>query len=258
MKLQDKVAVVTGANRGIGRGIALEMARHGADVVINYRSHADEAEQVAGQVRDLGRRALVVQCDVAKRDQVDALVRQAAEQLGGVDICVANAANTRRAPFLELSNQAFQEVLDVSLLGVFSTMQACARQMVRQGRGGAILAISSVHATIPFATCVAYNTAKAGINHMAATAAEELRPHHIRVNVLEPGWIDTPGERQEFDAAAFEKAGRTLPWGRHGTEQEMGAAAVFLCGDDASYITAATLRADGGFWLPSRKAASVD
>jgi glucose 1-dehydrogenase len=157
-----------------------------------------------------------------------------------------------------MTNEMYQSVLDVSLLGVFSTLQASARQMIAGGRGGAMLVISSVHAFIPFATCMAYNTSKAAINHMAAGAAEELREHRIRVNVLEPGWIDTPGEREAMGDEAFEKVGRSLPWGRHGTMEEMGRVAAFLCSNDASYITAATLRADGGFWLPSRAFTSVD
>lgn len=260
MKLKGKVALITGANRGIGEGIAIEMAKQGADIAINYRSHADEAEKVAACVRDLGVRAIVCQADVGDRAAIDRIVKQTIDELGKVDICVANAARTIRKPFLELEHDDMQKVIDVSLLGVFGLTQQCARHMAARGEGGAILVISSVHAFIPFPTCTPYNTCKAAINHMAHTMAEELREHRIRVNVLEPGWIDTPGEREtgNMDDDAITELGRAMPWGRMGTIDEMGKAATFLCSDDASYVNAATLRADGGFWLPSRGADSID
>jgi glucose 1-dehydrogenase len=129
--------------------------------------------------------------------------------------------------------------------------------MVKRGEGGAILAISSSHAIIPFATAIAYGTCKAGINHMTHTMAEELLKDHIRANVLEPGWIDTPGERKFMTEDQIKEKASRLPWGRMGTIQEMAKAATFLCSDDASYITGATLRADGGFWLPSRGISSI-
>lgn len=260
MRLQNKVALITGANRGIGEGIALAMAREGADIVINYRSHADEAEAVAEQVRSLGREALVCQADVSDRAAIDAMVAKAVDTFGRVDICVANAAKTTRRKFLDLTNEDLQGVIDVSLFGVFNVIQQCARDMVKRDEGGAILVVSSVHAFIPFGTSLAYNTCKAGINHMAYTIAEELRQHRIRVNVLEPGWIDTPGERVsgKMDDEAVKEHGRAMPWGRLGTIDEMGRTAAFLCSDDASYVTAANLRADGGFWLPSRAGDSIE
>jgi len=254
MRLKDKVAVITGSNRGIGRGIALAMAKEGADIAINYRSHKDEAEAVAAQIKALGRRVIVQQADVSDRAAVDKLIARTVDELGRVDICVCNAARTVHKPFLNFTNEDMNAVLSVTLMGVFNAGQAAARQMVKQGDGGSILVISSVHAFIPFAGSTAYNTCKGGINNMAHTMAEELCPHRIRVNILEPGWIDTPGEHVLMNSAELLKAGKKLPWGRLGTEAEMGKTAAFLCSDDASYITAANLRADGGFWLPSRGA----
>ncbi|MBI2194075.1 MAG: glucose 1-dehydrogenase [Planctomycetes bacterium] len=256
MKLAGKVALVTGSNRGIGRGIAVEMAREGADVTLNYNTHEAEAEAVAREIRGLGRRAIVCQADVSKREAVDHMVQETLRAFGKIDICVNNAASTVRKPFLELSGEEFQWVLGVSLMSVFHTSQACARDMVRRGQGGAILIISSVHAFIPFRTSLAYNACKAGINHMGYTMAEELLPHRIRVNVIEPGWIDTPGERRFVPESQIYELGKKLPWGRLGTIEELGKAAVFLCSEDASYITAACLRVDGGFWLPARSADS--
>ncbi|MDH7571753.1 MAG: SDR family oxidoreductase, partial [Armatimonadota bacterium] len=194
MKLAGSVALVTGASRGIGRGCAEELARAGADVVVNYRRHAEEAEETAAAIRAMGRRALVCAADVADREAVFAMVQQAVEHFGRLDIAVANAAFSIRRPFLELEPEEVAAVWGVSLWGVFHTCQAAARQMVRQGEGGSIVVMSSVRATIPFVNSLPYQTAKAGINQMAYTMANELAPYRIRVNVVEPGWIDTPGE----------------------------------------------------------------
>jgi len=258
MKLEGKVAVVTGSNRGIGRGIAIEMATEGADIVVTYRSHPDEGEEVAEQVRQLGRRAIVCKVDVAKREDLETMAKRAVDELGRIDICVCNAAHTIRKPFLELTEDDMRKVFDVILLGSFNTAQLCVKQMVEQGDGGAVLFVSSVHAFIPFPSCLPYNTGKSGLTNMAFTMAEELCKQKIRVNILEPGWIDTPGERTSFGEGKMEEVGKELPWARLGTEREMGKAATFLCSDDASYVTGANLRADGGFWLPCRSSNSVD
>jgi glucose 1-dehydrogenase len=258
MKLNGRVAVITGANRGIGKGIAMEMAGAGADIAVTYRSHADEAEAVADRIREFGRRAIVCQVDVQHREQVDAMVARVVDELGRIDIGVCNAAHSVRKPFLELTNEDMEATIGVSLMGVFNTAQACAKAMVDRGVQGNLLIISSLHALIPFSTAVPYNASKAGINHMAHTIADELLRYRIRVNVIEPGWIDTPGERQYCTEEEIAEGAKRLPWGRLGTIEELGKAAVFLCSDDASYITAATLRVDGGFWLPSRGATSLD
>ena len=247
--LKGKVALITGSSRGIGRGCALEMARAGAAIAINYRTHPDEAEQVAGEIRGMGQPALVVEGDVADRAAVDRMVAQTVEQLGRLDIAVCNAAASKREPFLEMSVEGMQRTLDVTLWGVFHAAQAAARQMVEQGSGGSLLFISSVHAFIPVPHSLAYNTAKAGINHMAATIAAELATHRIRVNVIEPGWINTPGEREYFSEEHLQEEGVKLPWGRLGTIEDIGRAATFLCSGAADYITGAVLRVDGGFWF---------
>ena len=245
--LTGKVALITGSSRGIGRGCALEMAKAGADIVVNYRTHRAEAEEVSATIERMGRRAIVVGADVSDREQVDALVAAAIEELGKVDIAVCNAAFSIRAPFLDLTIEDMQQTLDVTLWGVFHVAQASARHMVGRGQGGAILFISSVHAVIPVPECVPYNTAKAGINHMASTIANELSSHRIRVNVVEPGWIDTPGERKHVSEKELQIKGKGLPWGRMGSIEDMGKAATYLCSDAADYVTGAVLRADGGF-----------
>ncbi len=250
--LRGKVALVTGSSQGIGRGCLVEMARCGADAIVNYRSHPDEAEEVAEEIRSFGRKAIVVHADVAEREQVDAMVAKGIADLGHIDIVVANAAISIRKPVLEMSLDDVKKTWNVCLWGVFHTLQSSIRHMVERGRGGKALVISSVHAFIPFANSVAYNTAKAGMNNMALTFAEEMTPHKINVNVIEPGWIDTPGERKYYPEETIKEDGAALPWGRIGTIADVGKPAAFICSDAADYITGAVLRVDGGFWLPQR------
>ncbi len=249
MKLAQRVALVTGASRGIGRGCALELARAGADVLVNYRSHPEEAEEVVAEIRAMGRRALAHGADVGNRAAVDAMVQVALAEFGHIDILVNNAASSIRKPFLDYTEEEFAAVLQVALWSVFHCSQAVAQQMVARGGGGKIIVISSVHAFIPFPNSLPYNTAKAGIDHMAYSIAGELAPHRINVNIIEPGWTDTPGERRYYTEEEIRTQGRQLPWGRLACSDELGKAAVFLASDDADYITGACLRVDGGLWL---------
>ena len=247
--LQGKVALVTGSSRGIGRGCVLELARAGADVVVNYRSHGGEAEEVAEKIRTLGRRALVVRADVSEREEVERMVATAVEELGSVDIAISNAYYSKRQPFLEMEVKGMERTLGVTLWGGFHVAQTAARQMVEQGEGGSILFISSVLSFIPMPTSTAYNTSKAGTNQMARTMANELATHRIRVNVIEPGWIDTPGERQFSTQEEIDEGGRDIPLGRVGRIEDIGRAATFLSSSAADYITGAVLRVDGGYSL---------
>jgi glucose 1-dehydrogenase len=253
MKLAGKKALVTGAARGIGRGCALELARAGADVAVNDRARTAQAEAVVAEVEALGRQAVLVEGDAFDRAGCASVVERAIDGLGHVDILVSNPAYSRRADFLDFDPDTFARVLQGTLHGGFHMSQLVARHMAERGRGGKIVFISSVHARIPFARSVAYNAAKAGLNHLALTAAAELLRHRINVNVIEPGWIDTPGEHETFGSEALGKAGAALPWGRMGKPEDIGKAAAFLCSDDADYITGTTLLVDGGLWL---KAAS--
>ena len=249
INLDGKVALISGASRGIGRGIALRMGRSGAKVVVNYRTHPDEAEEVAEEIRSAGSDALVYGADVSDRDAVDAMVAATVEQFGRLDIVVSNAYYSKREPFLDLELDGARRTLDVTFWGAFHMAQAGARQMVKQGEGGAILFISSVLSNIPFPTSLPYNSAKAGINQMSATIANELTDHCIRANVITPGYIDTPGERQYATEEQIREAATTLPWKRLGTPEDIANAAAFLCSDAADYITGTVLSVDGGYWL---------
>lgn len=249
MKLAGKQAFVTGAGRGIGYGCAIELAKAGADVAINDLNESDHARKVVEEIQGLGRKSKLIAGDVFQRESCEQVAAAALEFLGGIDIFVSNPAYSRRSPFLDYPPELFQKVLQGVLVGGFHMSQLMAREMVRQGRGGKIVFISSVHSRIPYANSVAYNAGKAGINHMAATIAVELIPHKINVNAIEPGWIDTPGEHEAFGDQFMEENGPKLPWGRMGTPNDIGRAAAFLCSSDADYITGTTLLVDGGLSL---------
>ena len=251
MRLAGKTALVTGAARGIGQGCALELARAGADVAINDRERNEQAEAVVAEIAALGRRAVLVEGDVFRRPSCESVVERAIAELGRIDIFVSNPAYSRRADFLEYDPDDFAKVIEGTLIGGFHMSQLVARHMVARGGGGKIVFISSCHVKTPYARSVAYNAAKAGLNNMAFTIATELYPHRINVNVIEPGWIDTPGEHEAFGSEAIARAGATLPWGRMGTPEDIGKAAAFLASDDADYITGTALAVDGGIWLRS-------
>lgn len=246
MKLQGKKALVTGAARGIGKGCALELARAGADVAINDRDRSTALEATATEIRALGRTVEIVEGDVFARPSCETVVSRALVALGHIDILVSNPARNIRDLFLDLKPAAFEEVIRGTLTSGFHMSQIVARHMVARGGRGKILFISSVHTWVSFARSVAYNAAKAGLNHLAFTMANELAPHRINVNLIEPGWIDTPGEHEAFGDEALAAAGAALPWGRLGKPEDVGKAAVFLCSDDADYVTGSALLVDGG------------
>jgi glucose 1-dehydrogenase len=247
MRLTAKVALITGGSRGIGRGIALCLAEEGADVVVNYRTHPQEAEEVASEIRQMGRRSIVWQADTSDRKQIEGMIEGAAERLGSLDIVVANAAYSVRRPVVETKPEELERIFAVSQLGVFYTCQLAARRMMAQGQPGKLLIISSIHAEMAVANSAPYNMAKIAINMLAATLSRELAPHRINVNAINPGWIDTPGERAYSSEQQLANGARRLPWKRLGTPRDIGRAAVFLVSDDADYITGTVLRVDGGF-----------
>jgi glucose 1-dehydrogenase len=249
MRLIGKKALVTGSALGIGRGCALELARAGADVALNDRERSPDVETLADEVRALGREAVIVEGDAFERSSCEGIVAGAVEALGRVDVLVSNPARNKRADFLEYDPATFEAVVAATLTGGFHMSQLVARHMVARGGGGKIVFIASIHDRVPYAGSVAYNAAKAGLKHMAFTIAAELLPHRINVNVIEPGWIDTPGEAAVFGREALDEAGPRLPWGRLGTPADIGKVAAFLASDDADYVTGAALLVDGGMWL---------
>jgi glucose 1-dehydrogenase len=252
-RFADKVALVTGGGRGIGRGIALELARAGADVVVNDLPSAEGlgARTTAQEIEALGRHALAYDADISDREQVAALFAAATERFGRVDIAVANAAFSIRTPVVDAEWEHVLRTVEVTQFGVFHTCQAAARLMVGQG-GGKIVIVGSVLAEIPFATSAAYNMAKAAVVHLGRTLAGELAQHRINVNIVNPGYIDTPGERKFATEEQIERAARNIPWGRLGAPRDIARAVAFLASEDADYITGSVLVVDGGYRLAMR------
>ena len=249
-RLSGRNVLVTGSSRGIGKGCALEMAREGANVAINYHSSLNEAEAVAEEVRRLGGKSIVLQGDVADRERVEGMIAETAAAFGSLDVFVSNAVYSERQLMLEADLEKFQKTVNVTMWGSFFGMRGAALQMVKQGNGGSIVIISSPHAVIPIPTAMAYNMAKAAIDHMARTAAIELAEHRIRVNIMHPGWIDTPGERKFFSEEQIQEGAKSLPWKRLGQPEEIGKAVAFMASSDADYMTGSTVTVDGGVSLP--------
>jgi glucose 1-dehydrogenase len=238
-------ALVSGASRGIGRGCALALAAAGFDVAVNYLTHPDEAAGVVAEVERLGRRAFAQRADVSDRAQVDALVAEALARFGGLDAVVANAYRSVRQPFLDVTPEGLEQTLAVTLLGAFHVCQAGARAMVERGTAGSLTVIGSIHGESGFSNSTAYNVAKFGLTGMVLTAANELARHNIRVNLVNPGWIDTPGERRYATEGELRAEAQKLPFRRLGQPLEIGRVVAFLASDAASFVSGAVLRADG-------------
>lgn len=255
--LAGQTAVVTGANSGIGEATARALAGAGAQVVVNYVVHPEAARRVVEDIESREGRALAVQADVGDEAQVQAMFRQAVETFGTVDILVNNAGIQKDAPFLEMSLDAWNQVLRVNLTGAFLCAREAAREFVRRGvrpgvsrAAGKILFMSSVHQVIPWAGHVNYATSKGGIFQLMRSTAQELAAHRIRVNGIAPGAIKTPINRAAWDTPEAEAdLVRLIPYGRVGEPADIGQAAVWLASDESDYVHGATLFVDGGMTL---------
>jgi 3-oxoacyl-[acyl-carrier protein] reductase len=246
-RLDGKRALVTGASRGIGRGVALALAREGADVAVGYRREQAAADAVAKEIRDLGRRAQAFAADVRDGEAVTAMVRSAADALGGLDVVVANAGvPTRFEPVHEVDPGYFDRVIQIDLYGVFHTLHAALPILRAQG-SGTILTVSSIAADACGANGGAYVAAKAAVNALSKVVARENARAGVRCNVIAPGLIQTDiaDGMKAFHGDAIEKS---IPLGRIGTPDEVGELAVYLASDAASWITGKVFRIDGGQW----------
>jgi glucose 1-dehydrogenase len=241
-------ALITGAARGIGQAIAIELAKRGADIAITDTANADQTISI---LNSLNRRVLYQQTDVSDRPAMESLFHWIQNEFGGLDILVNNAVRSIRKPLVDLSVEDVEATWSVALWGVFHATQLAARMMIAQKQSGNIVTISSVLAHVPYVNSSPYNGAKAAINQMTRTWALELAPHGIRVNAIEPGWIDTPGERAFATEEQLREEGAKLPLGRLGRAEEIAKAAAFLVSEDASYITGSILKVDGGISLLS-------
>jgi NAD(P)-dependent dehydrogenase (short-subunit alcohol dehydrogenase family) len=247
-RLKGRVALITGAQQGIGRAIALAFAHEGADVVINYLDDPNAAERVAADARKTGVRALVVQGDVSRVDQGQALAARAVQELGGLDILVNNAGVYPRSPFLELSEREWDFVLDVNLKGSCFCAQAAARAMIAGGRRGSIINLSS-SSVRGQPRGVHYTASKGGVITMTRTMALELAPYGIRVNAIAPGTTDTAQPRGGNTEEELVAMAKTIPLGRIAQPEDIASVAVFLAGDESRHITGQTLHVNGGLLM---------
>jgi len=249
MRLRGKIALVTGAQQGIGRGIALAFAREGADVAVNYLDDRVAAEQVKREVCAAGRRAVLVQADVARPTDAQTMVAQVLSELGGLDVLVNNAGVYPRVPFLEMRETDWDLVLDVNLKGGFFCAQAAARAMVAAGRRGSIINMAS-QAIRGAVRGVHYSASKGGVVAMTRATALELAPHGIRVNAIAPGLTDTAQPRYGNNEEELAAMASAVPLGRMAQPDDIAAVAVFLASDDARHVTGQTVHVNGGSYMP--------
>jgi NAD(P)-dependent dehydrogenase (short-subunit alcohol dehydrogenase family) len=249
MRLEGRVALVTGAarRRGIGRGIALELAREGCNVAINDISCRDEGLELVDEISAMGRRAVFYLADVSDASAVAEMLDLIERDLGPLDIACPNAGVARWVPFAEVTQQDFERIVGVNLTGSFNVAQQAARRML--GHGGRIVVTSSVHAQMPFATMSIYGATKQAIRAMVEHMAIEFAPYGINVNHVSPGYVlsalnDASPALQDEDAARA--VNDSIPLGRPGEPEDVGRAVVYLCSSDADYVTGSYVRVDGG------------
>lgn len=247
MRLQDKVALVTGASSGIGKAIATRFVAEGARVVINHRPTPQDVEAADALAGQLGAGAIAVAADVSRREDVQRMLDIAIAHFGRLDIAVNNAGIEIKQPFLEVGDEDWQRVVAVNLYGGFVVSQLAARQMVQQGQGGKLIFISSVHEDIPFPGYAAYCASKGGVRMLMRNLALELAPYGISANSIAPGAIATPINQAVLDdPVALRNAISEIPVGRFGRPEEVASVAVFLASDEANYVTGSSYFVDGG------------
>ncbi|MBI4270521.1 MAG: glucose 1-dehydrogenase [Candidatus Rokubacteria bacterium] len=255
--LRGQKALVTGANSGIGEGIARALGAAGASVVVNYVSKPEAAAGIVDDIKANGVDAMAIRADVAKEAEVEAMFAEVLSAWGGIDILVNNAGLQRDAPFTEMTLEQWNTVLGVNLTGMFLCARAAARAMIRRGprpeisrAAGKIICISSVHEIIPWAGHVNYAASKGGVGLFMKSLAQELAPHRIRVNSIAPGAVMTPINRAAWATPeTLASLLKLIPYGRIGVPEDIGRAVAWLASDDADYIHGQTIYVDGGMTL---------
>jgi glucose 1-dehydrogenase len=246
-QLDQKVAIVTGADSGIGRAIAIQFASEGAAVVVNYAHAADKAAEVLQTIRQKQGQAIVIQADVSQYQQAMGLIQQTTERFNRLDIMVNNAGMEIHSPFVDVTEEQFDRVLSVDLKGAFFCAQAAAREMIKRKAAGRIINISSVHEDLPMPQNVPYCCAKGGIRMLTRTICLELAPNNITVNNIAPGAVHTPIDADvEADPEKMAALLKEIPLHRMAQPEEIAKLALYLASDAASYITGSTYIIDGG------------
>jgi glucose 1-dehydrogenase len=255
--LTGQKALVTGANSGIGRGVALGLGQAGADVVVNYVTGDEAADAVVEEIRGFGVQAYAHQADVSVESQVADMFKSMIERFGTIDILVNNAGLQRDAAFMDMTLQSWNTVINVNLTGQFLCARAAIREFLRRGvvptvscAAGKIICMSSVHQQIPWAGHANYASSKGGIKLLMESLAQEVAPHRIRVNGIAPGAIRTPINKEAWQTPEAYAALMTLvPYGRIGEPEDIARAAVWLASDQSDYVVGTTLFIDGGMTL---------
>lgn len=255
--LEGQKALVTGANSGIGKAVAIGLGHAGADVVVNYVVNPEAAEEVCQEIERCGSKAIAIHADVSNETQVQTMFKQMMEIFGTIDILVNNAGIQRDAPFDEMTLKQWQQVIDVNLTGQF----LCAREAIREFKcrgvkkavscaAGKIICMSSVHEVVPWAGHINYAASKGGVMLMMKSIAQEVAPFRIRVNSIGPGAVRTPINRPAWESQeAYDKLMGLVPYKRIGEPEDIARAAVWLASDEADYINGTTMFIDGGMTL---------
>jgi len=257
LKLKGQSALVTGANSGIGKGIALCLGAEGANVVVNYVTKPETALEVVDEIKAAGGNAIALQADVSNEAQVQAMFQDMYKAFGTIDILVNNAGLQKDSPFQDMTLADWQLVLNINLTGQFLCAREAVREFLRRGivpevskAAGKIICVSSVHEVIPWGGHVNYATSKGGIMMLMKSMAQELAPKKIRVNSIGPGAIQTPINRAAWETPeALDKLLTLIPYGRIGQTEDIGQLAAWLASDESDYITGTTVFMDGGMTL---------
>ena len=252
MPLRDKVAIVTGGNSGIGKAVALGLAKAGARIVIDYVAHPEATDALEREIAAIGDQSIGVDADVSQPAELQKLVDAAVAKFGRLDVMVNNAGVETRTSVLDTTEAQYDKVLSINLKSAFFGTQIAARQMIRQGGGGRIINITSVHEDWPMPGNTAYCVAKGGMRMLTRTAGVELAPHGVLVVGVGPGAVATPINLSTMeDPALMAKLNSAIPLGRMARPEEIANVVAFLAGDGASYLAATTIFADGGMMQSS-------